>query len=108
MKQNTQMTQLGKMFVYIALMQLRASTNNKYSNVKVEELGNASKLVVKLVDYGVVKPTMDGKVVLTKKGGELIIRYLKACSDELTNAHFGKMKWDKRSKFHKALMERIA
>ena len=48
--------------------------------------------------FSIVEPKMTGAKA----------RYLKACADELTNARFGKMKWDKRSKFHKALMERIA
>lgn len=102
------MSQLGKMFTYIALMQLRASTNNKFSNVKVADLGIASSLAVKLVEMGVVRITMKAEVVVTKKGAALVARYFKACSNELLMARFGKIRWDKRSKFHKELMARIA
>lgn len=113
MKQNTQMTQLGKMFVYIALMEMRN---------KPFELDGCSagviNLVGKLMELDVVRCPADTPrtqydadctyYILTDKGSKLIDRYLKACADELTKARFGKMKWDKRSKFHKALMERIA
>ena len=125
MNKTTQMTQLGKMFTYIALLQLKDSIKcPKGASADITQLQDgAKKLVDELVKLGVVKITVEpseedvpgGTVMvnwtyasITKKGGVLVARYLKACADELTNARFGKMKWDKRSKFHKALMERIA
>lgn len=107
---NVQVTQLGKMFVYIALMQLRHATNEKFDlawsvNMSADAQNN---LCEPLMQMGLVNRNAYGEYTITAKGGKLVARYLKACSDELTKAHFGKMKWDKRSKFHKELMARIA
>lgn len=109
----TDMSQLGKMFVYIALMELK----NRAVYMDGELSTAAGMLAMKLCDIGVVTYESDGSVdglggnnifVLTEKGKQLLPRYLAACADELRTARFGKMKWDKRSKFHKALMERLA
>lgn len=108
----TAMTQLGRMFVYIALKQIRG-----YKVCSDDLSIGAGVLFMKLYDLGVAKFENDGSVdgvggnnmcVLTTKGEELLPRYLAACADELRDGHFGKMKWDKRTKFHKAILARIA
>lgn len=112
-QKNTQVSQLGKMFVYIALRELKG----KPFDLEDSTIG-VINLVGKLIELDVIECPADAPrtqhdadcdyYILTDKGRQLLSRYLKACSDELTKAHFGKMKWDKRSKFHKELMARIA
>lgn len=116
MKQNTQMTQLGKMFTYIALRQLRwyeapvDCTDYDASLVHENELSEtAYGLVKELLKMFVIRKTPDGEMYeVTKSGGKLVAKYFAACADELRDGHFGTMKWDKGSEFHKALMARIA
>lgn len=44
--------------------------------------------------------------------GELIriddASYFAACADELRDGHFGKFTWNKRTKFHQAILARLA
>ena len=107
----TDLSQLGKMFVYIALCQLRHSTNSKCELVSYATLmPGAIKLVECLDKMGYVKPIgEEGQwdFVITKAGGELVVRYLATCAEELRRGRFGKMKWDKRSKFHQAILARL-
>ena len=107
------MTQLGKMFTYIALIQIRHHANKKQKVAMEYDAGTtgSKKLVDELVKLGVVKIVEfngDKLVCISKDGGKLVARYFAACADELARGRFGKMKWDKRSKFHKELMARIA
>jgi len=110
--QTQKMTQLGRMFTYIALNELQGNPiNSIFSDADWSE--GAQKLLAKLIELGVVEDKLDddgifNHLLITYKGKDLINRYFKACSEELTKARFGKMKWDKRSKFHKELMARIA
>ena len=120
-----QMTQLGKMFVYVALQELLDTTkgfDKPSADITMCQNGTY-ELARQLEKLGVVKISVEPSeeevpggtvtvnwtyVSITEKGAKLVTRYLKVCSDELTKARFGKMKWDKRSKFHKELMSRIA
>ena len=103
-----QMSQLGKMFTYIALRQLQSTCSSKYKPVTVDQIGSGVPLVVKLTELGMVHTNMQAQVLITKRGGELVAKYFAAVADELRANHFGKFTWSKRSKFHKALMQRIA
>lgn len=104
------MTQLGKMFTYIALCQLRHNTNEKQELAWSAKMSSDAQNILcnQLISLGVINRDAVGMYRITKKGGELVARYFAACADELTRGRFGKMKWDKRSKFHKEVMARIA
>lgn len=125
----TDLSQLGKMFVYLALLDLRAYVefgNRKVAAELEYDMSHGAKQIAgKLIELGVIdvffgaKPVDgaedvdEGAVDLTgylvsAKGAKLVAKYFAACADELRAGHFGKMKWDKRTKFHKALMARIA
>jgi hypothetical protein len=110
----TTISQLGKMFIYIALMEMKGKPYNLDGASR-----NVSNIVGKLdSELDVIRCPGDNPrnqydadidyYVLTDKGRNLLPRYLKACSDELKAGHFGKLKWDKRSKFHKELLARLA
>lgn len=112
------MTQLGKMFTYIALRRIRYVANSKRENALgtqatcYDDMTDSAKaLVDELLKLGVVKLLHRNNKHFVSAYGEgikLEDRYLRACADELRSGHFGKMKWDKRSKFHKELMAHIA
>ena len=103
------MSQLGQMFTYIALRHLQFATNpKKYKLLHISELKGAATLVAELGKRGVVHINMDGSIRINRKGGKLVDRYFAVCADMLHAGHFGNFTWSKRSKFHKALMQRIA
>jgi len=121
----TDMTQLGKMFVYIALLQLQDSMKcPKWTSADITMwTDGAKKLVDNLVKLGVVKIDVEpsdeevpGGTVrvdwtyasITKKGANLVPRYFAACADDLRAGRFGKFTWSKRTKFHKEVLARIA
>lgn len=121
----TDMSQLGKMFVYIALLQLQDSMKcPKSASADITMwTDGAKKLVDHLVKLGVVKIDIEpseedvpGGTVrvdwtyasITKKGDDLVQRYFAACSNDLRKGCFGKFTWSKRTKFHKAILARLA
>ncbi len=103
------MTQVGKMFVYIALRQLQAFSSAKGELLNTTELNASSaELVRELMKLGVVNTCFGGKIAVTTKGAPLVARYFAACADELRSGKLGKFAWSKRTKFHKAVLARIA
>ena len=109
------MTQLGRMFTYIELARLQYAVAHDCLGERAvcySEMNDASKaLVDELIKRGVVKLLHRNDkyyAIVENKALRLVDRYFAACADELRDGHFGKFTWSKRSKFHKALMQRIA
>lgn len=119
--------QLHRMLVYIALRQLESVTKKSASPYTVWEMRNngLTKFMEPLFTGGYITTNVpefmveDGYVFdpddelrcsigITKYGGEVVKRYLQKYADELRDGHFGKFAWSKRTKFHKAIMDRIA
>lgn len=101
-----QMTQLGKMFTYIALMFVRGKVL-----VLDEMCDGAQTLVKELERLNVIQLLPLGErfvIGMSENGLKLINRYFAACADELSAGHFGKYTWNKRTKYHQAIMARIA
>lgn len=101
-----QMSNLGRMFVYCSLIYIKG---NKL--LILDELSeSAQKLVIELDKYNAVQLQSLGDRFVISMGGkglELMDRYLIACADELRAGHFGKMHWDKYSKFHRDILKHI-
>ncbi len=110
----TEMTQLGRMFTYIAIQQIAAEGVQHIGTYYYYEEGSegVKQLCKKLYELGVIKfekiASGDHKTLLTKKGEEVLPRYLAKCADELRAGHFGKRKIDKRTSYYRAIMVRIA
>ena len=110
----TDLSIIARTFIYIALMQLKLASKG-IIDAAVEMPESLHKVCAWLFTNEYIKLESHEKLGETKifarisgKGGKLVARYFAACADELARGRFGKMKWDKRSKFHKAVMARIA
>ena len=109
-----QMTQLGKMFTYIELARLQYAVTHDCLGERAvcySEMNDASKaLVDELVKRGAVKLIHRYDkyfAIINNDHLPIVDRYFAACADELRTGCFGKMKWDRQSKFHKALLDRL-